>query len=222
MTATHRRRMHRLLRRCREPKSRPPPRSAAHACDKLQFQQRDIYTSAVYRNVDSILQGEDASRKSRFAFDARIDSSVALDDDPLARSAFGGDDPLTGGGGAADPLGGSYADDPLSRGGDGASHDASEEDIPLHDEGTTRIDTFASYGQLLTNDYVRNGSRFGRDSQEDAEPDVFRRQPDEAAADPLKCSPAPSDKGSSRSAPAATSPPIQRADRDAGSRCVFL
>lgn len=106
---------------------------------------------------------------------------MALDDDPLARSAFGADDPLSGSGGSATdplsgPLGGSFGgnddtlgDDPLSRGGggDGASQqDASEEDIPLHDEGTTRIDTFASYGQLLTDDYVRNGSRFGREDSQ--------------------------------------------------------
>lgn len=111
-------------------------------------------------------QGGDSARRSRFAFDARIDSPAALDDDPLGSSAFSAGDPLSGGAGMADPLGDPLGD-PLSRGsgGDGASGDGSEVDIPLHDEGTTRIDTFASYGQLLTDDYVRNGSRFGHNSQ---------------------------------------------------------
>ena len=54
------------------------------------------------------LQSGEAPRKSRFAFDARIDSSEALQD-PLARSAFGGDDPLTTAGSLGDPLGGSFS-----------------------------------------------------------------------------------------------------------------
>jgi hypothetical protein len=102
----------------------------------------------------------------------------------------------------------------------GSSGDASEEDIPLHDEGTTRIDTFASYGQLLRDDYVHNGSRYGRESQEGSEADVFRRTSD-AAAPPLQeqapqqlqSPPAPSSKGSSHSATAFTLPVLARADR---------
>jgi hypothetical protein len=56
-----------------------------------------------------LLQGEEAPRKSRFAFDEQLDSSVALNDDPLARSAFGGDDPLTAGSSLEDPFGGSFS-----------------------------------------------------------------------------------------------------------------
>jgi hypothetical protein len=63
----------------------------------------------VYDTADCLLKGGEAPRKSRFAFDAHIDSSVALNDDPLARSAFGGEDPLTGGSSLGDPLGGSFS-----------------------------------------------------------------------------------------------------------------
>ena len=103
--------------------------------------------------------------------------------------------------------------------------DASEEDIPLHDEGTTRIDTFASYGQLLRDDYVHNGSRYGRESQEGSEADVFRRPSDTAAAPPQEQAPqqlqtplAPSSKGSSHSATAFTPPVVARADRASSPR----
>jgi hypothetical protein len=118
---------------------------------------------------------------------------------------------------SGDPLVGGSA-----RGGDGG--EVSEEDIPLHDEGTTRIDTFASYGQLLTDDYVRNGSRYGHDSQEGDEADVFRL-PDDAAAPLHEHTPAqlhsplePSGKGSSHNATAVTPPPVARADRDVSPR----
>lgn len=117
--------------------------------------------------------------------------------------------------------------DPLAPGGSGG--DASEEDIPLHDEGTTRIDTFASYGQLLRDDYVHNGSRYGRDSQEGSEADVFRRTSDVAAAplqeqapQQLQSPPAPSSKGSSHSATAFTPPVVARADRASSLRSAKL
>jgi len=54
------------------------------------------------------------------------------------------------------------------------------------DDDTTRIDTFASYGQLLTDDYVRNGSRsfggqgLGREDEDSGADGGFLRQPDDA------------------------------------------
>ena len=67
---------------------------------------------------------------------------------------------------------------------------------------------------------MHNGSRYGRDSHEGSEADVFRRPPDDAAAPLQEQAPqqlqsplAPSSKGSSHSATAFTPPVVARADR---------
>lgn len=101
--------------------------------------------------------------------------------------------------------------------------------MPLDDD-TTRIDTFASYGQLLTDDYVRNGSRsfggqgLGREDEDSDADGGFLRQPDDAPPPPQQQQEQrrqrESDGGGAGGAAAAPSP--QRASRDASPRSALL
>jgi len=151
-------------------------------------------------------------RPSRFAFDARIDSSVAsgvLDDDPLSEALRGSaftDDPLAGG--PADEttdVSRSAASDsaeiPLD-GGDNSlrRHQNGSGRWRLPDgggggggggllaSGTSHIDTYASYGQLLTGAHNPPGSSdAGLDDEEVASfgrppPSSQRRSPTAASA----------------------------------------